>query len=99
MSAPYDPRPALLAIPTRRIEGAPGPWWPLREVCDALRIADQAAASRLIPAEHKRRVIEGRGRYNKHALALIDLAGLERLCIRYAAIPRHQIMAALAAAT
>lgn len=85
----------LAAIEPVELDGTP--WWPLRAVCDALRLPDYSAAGRLVDARHKRKLLVcGRDWRMKKAVALIDRAGVERLVIRHVRdAPRAAVMAAL----
>ncbi len=93
MKAPYDPRTRLAAIQPVNLDGAP--YWPLRETCQAFRIANQAAASKLIPAECKRYLLRELQRYDTRRSCYIDREGVRALALRFARIPLHQVLDAL----
>lgn len=73
------------------------PWWPLRAVCDALRISNPNDAAALIDPAHKwRLIITPRDWRMRKTVGLIDRQGVERLVIRYGGTtPRRDLLAAL----
>ena len=71
-------------------------WWPLRDVCDALHVPDQAAARRLVPAEHRRTTVERLTLWTKTRRSLIDAEGVRLVAIRYSGgVPVSELTAAL----
>ena len=90
-----DTTERLLRLEPTILDGVP--WWPLRAVCNALRIPSPGTAAALIDPAHKRRVISRpRDWKMKRSVCLIDRQGVERLVIRYGGTtPRRDLLAAL----
>ena len=78
------------------------PWWPIREVCDALSVPKIPSARRrayaLVSKENKRyqHIRNRQSHYIEWTVCLIDRAGVERLALRLGGrTPRAELMAAL----
>ena len=69
-------------------------WWTIRDVCDALRI-QTGQASKAIPPELRRRILEYRPGYNSRIIGITCMKGVEQLVIRYSQEPRYVVMEAL----
>lgn len=90
----YDPRPALRQISPAEVDEDGRPWWPVRDICDALHCA-MARNAGLIPREHIRKHYEYRPGWRSIIYSITDAEGAREIILRYTQIPAHEALRAL----